>query len=108
MQRRFDAARERTHDLSAGFREVADALEAETSIEPDEDGDLVAGLTDDDVEAYATEAQDDEHVYVRDRDAPATGWLAVSADIAVEVCTGDQRTCAVSDCPASASVGGQR
>jgi hypothetical protein len=108
MRQRFNNARERIHDLSAGFREVADALEVDTSIEPDEDADPVAGLTEADIEAYAAEAQDDDHVYVRDPDAPATGWLAVSADMAVELCTGDRRTCPVSNCPISAVGGGQR
>lgn len=108
MRNRLHDARERIHDLSAGFREVADALEVETSIEPDADDDLVSGLTEADVEAYAAEAQDDDHVYVRDRDAPATGWLAVSADVAVELCTGDRLTCPVPNCPISAVGGGQR
>lgn len=107
MRQRLDDARERIHDLSAGFREVADALEVETSIEPNEDDDLVAGLTEGYIEGYAAEAQDD-HVYVRDRDSPATGWHAMSADVAVELCTGNERTCPVSNCPISAVGGGQR
>lgn len=108
MRQRLDDARERIHDLSAGFREVADALEVETRIEPNEDDDLVAGLTEADIEAYAAEAQDDDYVYVRDRDSPATGWLAMSADVAVELCTGNERTCPVANCPISAGGGGQR
>lgn len=108
MRRRLDDARERIHDLSAGFREVAEGLEVETSIEPDEDDNLVAGLTEADIEAYAAEAQDDDHVYVRDRDSPATGWLSMSAEVAVELCTGNERTCPVSNCPISAVGGGQR
>jgi len=108
MRKRLNDARKRIHDLSAGFREVADALEVETSIEPTEDDDLVAGLTEADIEAYATEAQDDDHVYVRDSDSPATGWVAMSADVAIELCTGNERTCPVSNCPISAIGGGQR
>ena len=108
MGRRFDEPRERIHDLSAGFRDVAEAMQVDTNIEPDEDDGLVAGLSETAVEAYAAEAQDDDHVYVRDPDAPATGWLSMSADVAIELCSGNKRTCPVTNCPISAAGGGQR
>lgn len=86
MRERFREARDRVTDLSGGYEAVYDALGATTSIEPDDDED---GLTDADVEAYAAEAHDDERVYVRDRDAPATSWVAASTDVAVRLWTTD-------------------
>lgn len=50
MRQRLDDAYERIHDLSAGFREIADALEVETSIEPDENDDPLAGLSEGDID----------------------------------------------------------
>jgi hypothetical protein len=108
MRERLHDARERVSDLSGGYEAVYDALGVSTSIEPDTTEDNSSGLTEADIEAYAAEARDDDRVYVRDPDAPATSWLAVSADVAVELCTGDRVTCPVPNCPIAAVGGGQR